>query len=160
MKTCTICKESLELSAFNKQKSRKDGLQTACRSCQKELRAANAETHKKATAAWCENNREARREMLNKASRKWNKNNKAKKNELTANRRAGLLKATPAWADKSAISYVYHAAQVLEKEYGTKWEVDHVVPLSSDVVCGLHTADNLQLLSRTDNARKSNEWFL
>lgn len=33
MKTCTICKEDLPRSQFNKNKSKKDGLQNFCREC-------------------------------------------------------------------------------------------------------------------------------
>jgi hypothetical protein len=35
VKTCTQCKESLPLNAFNKNRSRKDGLATMCRECWK-----------------------------------------------------------------------------------------------------------------------------
>lgn len=33
MKQCSICKEEKEISAFNTNKARKDGLQTACKEC-------------------------------------------------------------------------------------------------------------------------------
>jgi len=33
MKTCTFCKQQKPLSEFNKNRSRKDGLQTKCRPC-------------------------------------------------------------------------------------------------------------------------------
>jgi len=53
VKECKRCKEDLSLSAFNKNQSAQDGLQTYCRSCQLE---ANRE--------WSERNPEIRRAQL------------------------------------------------------------------------------------------------
>lgn len=39
MKKCSICKIERELSAYNKNKAQKDGLQTSCRECQKSLKS-------------------------------------------------------------------------------------------------------------------------
>ena len=35
-------------------------------------------------------------------------------------------------------------------------EVDHIYPIVSDEVCGLHTLENLQYLTKYDNASKGN----
>ena len=39
---------------------------------------------------------------------------------------------------------------------GTKWEVDHVVPLFGRLVSGFHTWSNLRVVQATTNRRKSN----
>lgn len=55
MKTCTFCKEVKPLSEFNKNKSRKDGLQNKCRPCSqtrfKEYYASNKEHHRSVVMA-------------------------------------------------------------------------------------------------------------
>lgn len=37
-------------------------------------------------------------------------------------------------------------------------EVDHILPLNNDRICGLHVSWNLQYLSRADNAVKNNNF--
>jgi 5-methylcytosine-specific restriction endonuclease McrA len=41
---------------------------------------------------------------------------------------------------------------------GIKHNVDHIVPIVHPLVCGLHNEFNLQVLTRDDNIRKSNEF--
>jgi hypothetical protein len=65
-------------------------------------------------------------------------------------RRTAKLNAIPAWADFDAIEKVY------EKAESFCFDVDHVVPLLSPLVCGLHTWENLQLLHPSDNRSKGN----
>jgi hypothetical protein len=54
VKQCTICKRTLELFEFNKNKSKRDGLQSHCRSCNKERSkkyyASNKSKHYKAAS--------------------------------------------------------------------------------------------------------------
>ena len=47
-------------------------------------------------------------------------------------------------------------ANAIFKDYGILFHVDHIIPLQNALVCGLHTEDNLQILSAKDNQRKSN----
>lgn len=63
-----------------------------------------------------------------------------------------LSRATPAWADIDAIRAFYRDT----REAGM--EVDHIVPIAGERVCGLHVLNNLQMLSRSENARKGNTY--
>lgn len=78
---------------------------------------------------------------------KLNGNDKIK----AARRRASKKNATPSWADLDLIKDVY-----LEATY-MQMDVDHIYPLKSDLVCGLHVWENLQLLPKTTNIKKSNK---
>jgi hypothetical protein len=76
-------------------------------------------------------------------------------NALNAKRKARKLQATPAWADLEAIKGIYLLAAIFNRT-GMDIHVDHIVPLISDKVCGLHCEANLQLLSASDNISKGN----
>ena len=71
-------------------------------------------------------------------------------------RRRRHRSATPAWADKRAIAALYRKAAELTASTGIPHEVDHIVPLLSPLVCGLHCEANLQILPMVDNRRKNN----
>lgn len=60
---------------------------------------------------------------------------------------------TPTWANPTVIDAIYAEAR------RTNMTVDHIVPLRGTNVCGLHVENNMQLLSRVDNARKGNRFM-
>tara|TARA_R110002126_G_scaffold34315_1_gene106325 strand:+ start:316 stop:795 length:480 start_codon:yes stop_codon:yes gene_type:complete len=91
------------------------------------------------------------RGLQNRQSLQWARSNPAAANALTMKRIAAKLKATPSWADMDEIKDIYIEAKYFDME------VDHIFPLQSKLVCGLHVACNLQLLSRSDNASKGNK---
>lgn len=66
------------------------------------------------------------------------------------------LKAqTPAWADKTKISTFYKEARRLTKDTGQLHVVDHIVPLTGGIVCGLHNEFNLRVVHWLVNGVKS-----
>lgn len=74
-----------------------------------------------------------------------------------AERRAGLVNATPWWADRDAMARQYALAELMTRLLGEPYEVDHIVPLNSPRVSGLHVPANLQVLSARENLLKSNK---
>lgn len=93
------------------------------------------------------------REKHRARGRTWNKLNRDKLNARDAARKAAELRATPPWADQETIRDFY-----LEAAY-QGLEVDHTVPLKSDLVCGLHCESNMQLLSKSENSSKQNRFW-
>ncbi len=67
-----------------------------------------------------------------------------------------LRNALPEWADLDEIRDFYEKAKRLTSETGVKYQVDHIIPLQGDNVCGLHVPWNLQVITKSENVRKSN----
>ena len=51
---------------------------------------------------------------------------------------------------------MYQAAILSSKITGEKYVVDHIYPLRSEVVCGLHVPWNLRIITQQQNLQKSN----
>lgn len=80
--------------------------------------------------------------------------NRGKYNSIKAKYKAKKKMAMPKWLTPQQlldIEKIYVEARRLGLE------VDHIVPITSDQVCGLHVPWNLQLLSKTDNVVKGNK---
>ena len=64
--------------------------------------------------------------------------------------------ATPKWADLWLVAGFYKTAARLTSETGVKHQVDHIVPIRSKLVCGLHCENNLRVIPASDNNKKNN----
>ena len=64
-------------------------------------------------------------------------------------RRSRKRQATPFWSDLYKIKEIY--ANCPEN-----LTVDHIIPITSPFVCGLHVSWNLQYLTRSENSKKGN----
>lgn len=94
-----------------------------------------------------------------KAVRKWQKKNLDKEAAKVAKYSANKKQAVPSWVDNvelSRIKSLYKEARRLTKLTGNRHEIDHIVPLNSDIVCGLHTLHNLRICTKEENLKKSN----
>ncbi len=93
-------------------------------------------------------------EKIKIIGRRWRLKNLEKRNFINAIRRARKLMATPKWLtekQKAEILSFYKSANDLGLE------VDHIIPLRGENVCGLHVPWNLQTLTATENRRKGNK---
>jgi len=84
------------------------------------------------------------------------KRNRPLYNAHDAKRRAMKAAGTPRWAAASETREIYKNARSLTELTGIEFQVDHIIPLVSDKVCGLHVAWNLQILTARENAAKHN----
>ena len=114
--------------------------------------AKNATRSLENNKRWREKNSEKRREK----KRVWKKQNQDKVRADFNRYRAKKKQATPPWADHAAINAIYAEAVRLEKETGIKQHVDHIYPLNCQYMCGLHVAENLQILPGLINCSKGN----
>ena len=77
----------------------------------------------------------------------------------TKARRRKHRDASPPWLttkQKAEIRSLYQIAITMTKVTGEQYVVDHIWPLRSDDVCGLHVPWNLQVMTRAANLAKSN----
>jgi flagellum-specific peptidoglycan hydrolase FlgJ len=179
MKTCSRCKEVKCESGFYK--STKCGLQSHCKECTRITTDKSRITHPydnkkyaERKAKWALENKDrvrevhragaARRSLDKDYVEKLREKHKAYKRENTdkvnadgAKRRAMKLKSSPAFASKQFIQEIYTKAKVLTETTGIEHHVDHIVPLRSKLVCGLHWEGNLQILTAEENIKKSNK---
>lgn len=63
------------------------------------------------------------------------------------------------WAEWAAFKPLYEEARRLTSETGVAWNIEHIYPIKSDWVCGLHTPDNLRVATRSENLRKGSRPF-
>jgi len=78
----------------------------------------------------------------------------------TKNRRRKHRQATPPWltrAQKTQMRELYKIAMTMTKITGVQYVVDHIDPLRSEVLCGLHVPWNLQVITQAENLTKSNK---
>lgn len=167
MKTCKRCGFEKSFSEFRKNERYKDGYTSWCNECHKqrnsELAKENRERLNIKAAEWRNNNPEKIKEILRNSNIKhkekrasyaasWSSNNLDKRRATAAKRKAVKLNATPAWASFERINEIY-------SNVPDGYEVDHIVPLTSNLVCGLHCEFNLQYLTPAENQSKKNYWW-
>lgn len=100
------------------------------------------------------------KEEVNQYRRKHKENNPEYYKSLTSVRKRRHRSATPKWItaeQKLAMRRLYLQAMELTKLTGERYVVDHIVPLISDAVCGLHVPWNLRVITQEENLRKSNK---
>lgn len=173
-KQCRCDKENSsrlkDVEGYNtKQRERRAENVAAVNERQRKYRADNVNLYKKSARkfysanrdkvlAACKSYYEATKPDRLAAQKEWKKKNPYAKNASCAKRYASKKNATPPWADSKEINAWYKDAQIF-RAAGWDVQVDHIVPLRSNIVCGLHVQDNLQLLSSAKNQLKNNRFW-
>ena len=110
----------------------------------------------RASSEYYKNNKE---HILSRIS-KYRKENKDKCSYWLSIHRAKKSMATPKWLNDEHLSQIkelYLESKRMSLIKGEPYEVDHIVPLKNDMVCGLHVPWNLRIVSRTENRKKNNK---
>lgn len=98
-------------------------------------------------------------QVLREYRNAWKENNKVQVLADNKVRRRKHRHATPVWLSrkqKSEIRQLYQIAITMTQTTGEQYVVDHIYPLRSDAVCGLHVPWNLRVVTQAENLRKSN----
>lgn len=188
MKFCKKCSQTKDHSLFCKDSTKKDGLSYSCKECLsiykrdwdirhgktrtsrqvKNTYGAHISTSDRQKLYYEENKKKIRDrqtkyradkiDFVRALCRDYKKNNKAKIYANVSKRRALKSRATVSWANEFFIEEAYDLALKRTKATGIKFVVDHIYPLVSKQVCGLHVESNLQVIPEFLNARKSNKF--
>lgn len=67
------------------------------------------------------------------------------------------LQQRPRWAGRPEMQALYRTARML-RDMGQDAEVDHIIPLKGELVCGLHVLNNLRLCPRAENTAKGSSF--
>jgi len=132
-----------------KQKAYRDANKDRINKKELERIRLNPEQKRRSNAAYRAANKEKRAA--------WVKENAALFRHYTSRRKAAKRQATPAWANQFFIEEAYRLADLRTKMTGIDWHVDHIVPLISPLVCGLHVEHNLRVIPGVENLRKNNK---
>ena len=99
-------------------------------------------------------------EQLREYRNTWKENNPELVKANINDRRRRHKNASPRWLSKEqkeAIRQFYKDALTTTRITGKQYVVDHIVPLRSEVVCGLHAPWNLRVITQEENLAKSNK---
>jgi hypothetical protein len=152
-RNCSKCRESKPFSEFNSCKSKKSGFQSFCKVCSKTNNKNWYKINKEKKLEYGRNRYHEYIDYERNRSSSYFKQNLEKNRAKRAARRALEKQAIPLWFEKDKVALVYKKAQ----EWG--FEVDHIIPLQGELVCGLHCWANLQLLDITLNRKKHNREY-
>lgn len=170
-KICPDCNESKPLELFQKDNT-KSGYGKRCLICFRlyrntrmaipKVRLKQREYQKTFRANnpgyWKDHTNLERKALSDKEYKKiWNQNNPDKLAAIRVRRRYNERQAIPKWLTQAHLNEI-QAIYLAAKE--TNMEVDHIIPLQSKYVCGLHVPWNLQLLTSIQNKKKGNKLIL
>lgn len=153
-KTCTYCNQTKDLNLFTIKKKEKrfvgrSHYSSVCKACNS---YSMKERYK------------LKREELLEYQKSLNKRQldtyRARKNSNSASYRAKQRKATPPWITKEHTKQMTELFKERERQsvlLGVGHHVDHIIPINSPYVCGLHVPWNLEVITEELNLLKNNK---
>lgn len=165
-----ICVDCVKIAGIDKYKNNREAQLASWRKWYE----ANKDTHAVRVKRWQAANKDKTRED----QKAWNKANpeKVKAKTLrhikkypeayTARAVASVArraKRVPQWLtseDRWLMREAYNLAKLRTRMFGFTWEVDHIIPLRAKLASGLHVPTNLQVIPKTENRNKRNDYFL
>lgn len=133
---CSICGEKKETTAFSPRKNRPCGFESRCKECNSKRALKYHKTHRDKVLPKMRERARSRYAADPRDAKFWGKTNKEH-----------IKRATPKWSDLSVIRQFYDNCP-------KDMTIDHIVPLRSKIVSGLHVVWNLQYLTASENSRK------
>ena len=183
IRVCICCKSSKPLENFNKLASGRLGRTSKCKAChcahRREKYRVDESVREKCSrqsAKWVSTNKAKsleqsrawqaeNRQRAAEYAREWRQSNPDRRSAQAALRRASKLQAVPTLCDDDNefnqlfMVEAHRLAKLRTKLTGVPWHVDHRVPLNSEVVCGFHYFENIQVITAYENVRKSNIYW-
>lgn len=158
-KKCSKCNILKSFSEFYKNKTKTNGICSECKICTKIMVKEYTNKNRDKKLIYLKNWQRINQEKHKLGMKDYQKRNLGKFRAYNAFRHAAKLNATPKWLTKEhleQIEHIYINCQNMSKQFGIKYEVDHIVPLQGNNVSGLHVPWNLQILTKSENVKKSN----
>lgn len=159
MKSCYDCKQEKAYSTFHHSRNRRDGHAVICKECIRTRFLIWQKNNPEKAAARHQRYRVRHPERLRLRALTTQRKNPARVNANTQMRNARKTKAAPKWLNriqKLEMKEWYNLAKWMERHYGNKWHVDHIIPLKGKNVSGLHVPWNLQVITADENIKKGN----
>lgn len=106
--------------------------------------------------------RSANKERLSEYQKQYTKDHREAFTARASKRRAAKIRAATGWDDELdslVLIEAAHLARIRSETLAVEHHVDHVVPLRSAKVCGLHNAYNLAVIPAVENMSKGNRWW-
>lgn len=118
-------------------------------------RKENAERIVASVMAWQRLNPD----LVKAAKKRWRERHPELLRLLSERRNKAIQRATPPWWskwDRFVLREAKALAELRTKLTGIAWECDHMVPLQGRLACGLHCAENIQVIPKALNTWKKN----
>lgn len=166
-KTCMECRrEDARIYATKNQEQRAESQRRFAKKNKeaemernRQWRAKNPEIYLEQRRLW----RAKNKDNESVRNRNYYKKNKEKSLARDAKRRGAKRQAIPSWFsefDEFVFQQAYELSALRHNETGIAWHVDHMIPLRARKCCGLHCADNIQVIPSVMNLEKHNKMQL